>query len=40
MARTIILSEYESIQYANTNSKGVIGAMSEWAFHYAHNLQV
>jgi len=38
-AKTRIMSEYESIQYANTNSKSVIGSMNDLAFHYTHYIQ-
>ncbi len=36
---TKILSEYESIQYANTNSKIVLGSMIDLAFHYKWQIQ-
>jgi len=38
-AKTIIMSEYESIQYANTNSKSVLGSMNDLAFHYKYHIQ-
>jgi len=39
MAKTKIMSEYESIQYANTNSKSVLGSMNDLAFHYKYHIQ-
>ncbi|MEN8264226.1 MAG: hypothetical protein ABFR82_12265 [Nitrospirota bacterium] len=38
-AKTKIMSEYESIQYANTNSKSVLGTMNDLAFHYKYLIQ-
>ena len=38
-AKTKIMSEYESIQYANTNSKSVLGSMNDLSFHYKHHIQ-
>jgi hypothetical protein len=38
-AKAIIKSEYKSIQYANTNSKSVLGSMNDLAFHYKHHIQ-
>ncbi|MCH8069036.1 MAG: hypothetical protein IID16_07215 [Candidatus Marinimicrobia bacterium] len=37
--KTKIMSEYESIQYANTNSKSVLGSMNDLAFHYKYHIQ-
>ena len=37
--KTKILSEYESIQYANTNSKSILGSMNDLAFHYKYHIQ-
>ena len=34
-----IMSEYESIQYANTNNKSVMGSMNDLAFHYKYYIQ-
>jgi len=34
-----LISEYESIQYANTNSKSVLGSMNDLAFHYKYHIQ-
>jgi hypothetical protein len=34
-----IMSEYESIQYANTNNKSVMGSMNDLAFHYKYHIQ-
>ncbi|MDI6687573.1 MAG: hypothetical protein QME06_05055 [Desulfobacterales bacterium] len=39
MAKTKIMSEYELIQYANTNSKSVLGSMNDLAFHYKYHIQ-
>ena len=33
-----IMSEYESIGYANTSSKSVLGSMNDLAFHYKHSI--
>ena len=33
-----ILSEYQSIRYANTSSKSVLGSMNDLAFHYKHHI--
>ena len=33
------MSEYESIQYANTNSKSILGSMNDLAFHYKYYIQ-
>ncbi len=38
-AKTKIMSEYESIQYANTNSKNILGSMNDLAFHYKYHIQ-
>jgi hypothetical protein len=38
-AKTKIMSEYESIQYANTNSKSILGSMNDLAFHYKYHIQ-
>lgn len=37
--KTKIMSEYESIQYANTNNKSVLGSMNDLAFHYKYHIQ-
>lgn len=37
--KTKIMSEYESIQYAHTNSKSVLGSMNDLAFHYKYYIQ-
>lgn len=36
--RARILSEYDEIEFANTNSKRVLGSMNDLAFHYTHNI--
>ncbi|MFQ5644026.1 MAG: hypothetical protein ACE5FQ_10055 [Thiogranum sp.] len=36
--RARILSEYEEIGFANTNSKSVLGSMNELAFHYQYHI--
>ncbi len=36
--RARILSEYDQIGFANTNSKSVLGSMNDLAFHYMHNI--
>ncbi len=33
------MSECESIQYGDTNSKSVLGSMNDLAFHYKHHIQ-
>ena len=38
-AKTKIMSEYESIQYTNTNSKSILGSMNDLAFHYKYLIQ-
>lgn len=38
-AKTKIMSEYSSIQYANTDNKSVLGSMNDLAFHYKHLIQ-
>jgi len=38
-AKAKIISEYESIQYANTNNKSVLGSMNDLAFHYKYYIQ-
>lgn len=38
-AKAIIMSEYVSIQYANTNSKSILGSMNDLAFHYKYHIQ-
>lgn len=35
---TKIMSEYESIQYGNTNNKSVLGSMNDLAFHYKFHI--
>jgi len=39
MAITKIMSEYKSVQYANTNNKSVMGSMNDLAFHYKYHIQ-
>jgi hypothetical protein len=34
-----IMSEYESIQYANTNNKSVLGSVNDLAFHYKYHIR-
>ncbi|MFQ5470191.1 MAG: hypothetical protein ACE5EH_07775 [Gammaproteobacteria bacterium] len=36
--RNRILSEYEEIGFANTNSKSVLGSMNDLAFHYKYHI--
>ena len=38
-AITKIMSEYGSIQYANTNNKSVLGSMNDLALHYKYHIQ-
>jgi hypothetical protein len=33
------MQEYESIQYAGTNSKSIIGSMNDYAYHYKDCIQ-
>lgn len=33
------MSDYESVQYANTNSKSILGSMNDLAFHYKYHIQ-
>ena len=37
--RARILSEYDEVGYANTNSKSVLGSMNDLAFHYKFSIQ-
>ena len=37
--RARILSEYDELGYANTNSKSVLGSMNDLAFHYKYSIQ-
>ena len=37
--RNRILSEYDEVGYANTNSKSVLGSMNDLAFHYKYSIQ-
>jgi hypothetical protein len=37
--RAMILSEYDEVGYANTNSKSVLGSMNDLAFHYKYSIQ-
>jgi hypothetical protein len=37
--RARILSEYDEVEYANTNSKSVLGSMNDLAFHYKYSTQ-
>lgn len=37
--KTKILSEYESIEYANTTDKSVLGSLNDLAFHYKHRIE-
>ena len=34
-----IMSEYDEVGYAKTNSKSVLGSMSDLAFHYKYHIQ-
>ena len=34
-----ILSEYDEVDFANTNSKSVLGSMNDLAFHYKYSIQ-
>ena len=38
-AREKIMSEYDEIEYAKTNSKSVLGSMNDLAFHYKFLIQ-
>ena len=38
-AREKIMSEYDEVGYAKTNSKSVLGSMNDLAFHYKHHIQ-
>jgi superfamily II DNA/RNA helicase len=38
-SRVRILSEYNQVGHANTNSKGVLGAMNDLAFHYKFSIE-
>jgi len=38
-AKTKIMSECESIQYANSNNKSVLGSMNDLAFNYKYHIQ-
>jgi hypothetical protein len=33
-----MLSEYDEIAFANTNSKSVLGSMNDLAFHYKYSI--
>ncbi len=37
--KTKILLEYESIEYANTTNKSVLGSLNDLAFHYKHRIE-
>lgn len=37
--RNRILSEYDEVGYANSNSKSVLGSMNDLAFHYKYSIQ-
>jgi hypothetical protein len=37
--RARILSEYDEVRFANTNSKSVLGSMNDLAFHYKYSIQ-
>ena len=37
--RAKILSEYDELGYANTNSKSILGSMNDLAFHYKYSIQ-
>ena len=39
IAITKIMTEYDSIQYANTKNKSVLGSMNDLAFHYKYHIQ-
>mgnify|MGYP006935317528 CR=1 FL=1 len=34
-----IIAEYESVQYAKSNNKSVLGSMNDLAFHYKYHIQ-
>ena len=36
--RNRILSEYDEVGFANTNSKSVLGSMNDLAFHYKYSI--
>jgi len=33
-----IMTEYQEIEYSNTNSKSVLGSMNDLAFHYKYHI--
>jgi len=37
-SRVNILSEYDEVGFANTNSKSVLGSMNDLAFHYKYHI--
>ena len=37
--RARIVSEYDEVGFANTNSKSVLGSMNDLAFHYKYNIE-
>lgn len=37
-AREKIMSEYDEVGYARTNSKRVLGSMNDLAFHYKYHI--
>ena len=39
LAREKILSEYDELGYAKTNSRRVLGSMNDLAFHYKYHIQ-
>ncbi len=38
IAKVKIMSEYDTIQFANTNNKSVLGSMNDLAYHYKHHI--
>ena len=37
--RVRILSEYDEVGFANTNSKSILGSKNELAFHYKYSIE-
>ncbi len=38
-AKSKILAEYETVEYAKTKSRSVLGSLNDLAFHYTYNIQ-
>ncbi|MGV6816680.1 MAG: DUF6933 domain-containing protein [Thiotrichales bacterium] len=39
IAKNKILSEYESVEYARTKSRSVLGSLNDLAYHYTYHIQ-